>query len=304
MTNGFYIEGKKVSIKYNLMTLAKPKKRSFLGQEASNHFPLQFEVLHNRKLNRRTSFFYLFEKHLFPHNLTNRFFVDHYIDEVRFDELQADGEGAVKWALSDLVLLEKTHIYNLLLLTNGMDENSFSFSNFGEIYEKATIFPLDLIEKEFIEIILLGTLDNIFNFNDRNLKDYFWGLQGNSGFIEMYEFYSHIIKKLNTDSYASFLNILEPYLTIFRAIKEFLKPEIVNFNTVTVKGQHLNSGRISQNLVTMPTWILGSYNGKLVSFLNSQNFDEFSTEFSLRIIKDVNSVMMQTENKIIHLFRE
>ena len=69
-------------------------------------------------------------------------------------------------------------------------------------------------------------------------------------------------------------------------------------------GKNLNSGRIAQNIVTMPTWILESYNHKLISYLNSQNFDEFSTEFALGIIKDVNSIMMRTENKITQLFRE
>jgi hypothetical protein len=54
----------------------------------------------------------------------------------------------------------------------------------------------------------------------------------------------------------------------------------------------------------MPTWILESYNHKLISYLDSQNFSESSHEFALGIVKDVNSIMMQTENKIMKIFRE
>jgi hypothetical protein len=302
MMNEFKIEGKKVSIKYNLMTTSKPKIRSFLSQEPSKHFLLQFEVLYNRKLNRRASLFYLFEKHYFPFRITNRYYSDQFIDEVRYTELQEDREGEIKWHLSDLILLEKFHIYSVLEITKGWNEDSFSLSNFGEIYEKSTIFAIDLIEDAFMDNVLFVNLGYSLNVNDEIYQPFFSIVKENYyGFSKSYEFFSLMLKKLNFEVYTSFTEQVKPYVDLFETMKELLKPEIIHYTTVTEKGEYLDKGRLAKNIVTLPTWIADAYQEKLIQTLTEKNVPKL--DFAIRVIRSVNKKMMDVKEEIIELFK-
>ena len=303
MINGYYIEGKKVSIKYNLMTSSKPKVRSFLGLEPSEHFSLQFEVLHNRKLNRRTSLFYLFEKHYFPFHLYNRYFTDHYIDNTRYIELEdEDKVGQEKWHLSDLILLEKNHIFNLLRFTEGWNETDYSFSQFGQIYEKATIFGLDLIETEFMNRVLSPFLSKALGIYTNTYETYLNLLQEKYGLIETYKFFSTIIRNLNPEIHLTFEEDMLPYIETFELIQDFLKPRVSTYSTVTEKGKFLGKGRFVENLVTLPTWVLESYDKKIIALLKEKNVSTFEFTSSI-IIEEVNYKMNKIKNEIEILFR-
>ena len=139
------IANKTISIKYSLITTAKPIKRSFAEQLPKDNYPLYFEVLHNRKINRRSSLFYKFSKHLKYSNPS--YFPDHYVNNDLFNG-QKEGELS---PVSDLVFLEKTHIWLVIKMTENWEEDSYKFKNFAKIYELSTVFAFDIVDDYFLK---------------------------------------------------------------------------------------------------------------------------------------------------------
>jgi hypothetical protein len=286
------IAKKTISIKYSLITSAKPIRRSFSDhKEPKDTFPLYFEVLHNKKINRRSSLFYKFAKHLKFSNLGD--FQDHYINRDLFNGLKDDKEELNKGPLSDLVLLEKTHIYFLVKMIENWDEYSYSFKNFAEIYKLSTVFAFDIIDEYFLKNTFLPILEKYINPSPDLSFPFLSYYKKNISSLEFLEVVNCFLGYSKSEISDQFKLDCAPYISLLLEFKELLTAEIRNTSVTTGNFRH------AENLSTLPLWFYGSIKQKLTSCFENHHLKREA----LNIIEFLDERFVASRKEIFSLFK-
>lgn len=266
MIKDLQVGGKKVSIKYYLNSGARPRLRNRDAIEIS-HFPLYFELVYNKKINRRSSLFYKFQKHLTGTHHKPYYFSDHYISQFSFDDLEKPIQEKKQAFFSKLIGLEKAHIESLLKLTEGWSKETYSLAYFAEIYDLSTQFAFDYIENGVIENKLIPAIEKIidaqtispFVYNYDSYKKY---LKDDISAKDLFQLLNQLAKISKNENITE---IIRPYLNLLEKIEMYLNPD---FNFPDQNPTNI------QQAITVTSWFSESIFSKLTSFLEIQSEPE------------------------------
>lgn len=303
-----FLSGKKLSVSYSHYVKVHPiiRKNSGVPYETEN-YALLFQIVFHRRQNKRASLFYLFQKHYYPGKSSEEFlFIDQYIDEATFQELIEDEFGKRPWPLSDLILLEKEHVENIFSLVAEWKSDEFSLSNWSEVYEKATIFPIDIIEERVYYDILLEELNKIlppvyighpsYNIRSKTLKFHL----DNFGLVDSYKYYINEMKNFNLD--ISEIEVIgNKIVKDFESFREFLRPKISFHTTIDDEGNMVKEERVVKNLAMFSNWFQENYKNRLLEFINQQEL-EYSNIYQ-KIIIDIDNYYSILRKDLIQMLK-
>lgn len=290
------IAKKTISIKYSLIKSAKPIRRSFLDQEEpKDNFPLYFEVLHNKKLNRRSSLFYTFARNL--KGCKVHCFPDHYVNNDLFNG-QKEGE-LISRPVSDLVFLEKTHIWLVIKMTENWEEDSYKFKNFAKIYELSTVFAFDIVDDYFLKNKFLPILEKYTSLSldsEFTLLNY---LKENISSLEFFELVNYFLKCSNNDLVKEFMSECESFRGLHNEFQGLLTAEIKNTSMTSGDAILDLNFRYVENLATLPSWFAGSTKQNLISYFENH---PLKLE-ALHVIDLLDEKFVAGQKEIISLFK-
>ena len=294
MIKELQVDGKKVSIKYYLNTNARPKTR-IRNSKDEDHYPLYFELVFNKKINRRSSLFYKFQKQLSGAQAKPYYFSDHYISQFSFDDLAKQPNEKKQAFFSELIKLEEFHIHSLLKVTEGWEKETYSLANFAEVFDLSTQFAFDFIERGFIEQKLIPEIEKIID--TQTLNPFVYDFNSYKKYlktdISAKDLYHLLIKLLKISKNEQILEDIRPYMNLLEKIEMILNP------TFNFPEQNINQNQIA---ITVTSWFSESILPKLSEFLKS--IDSVEKEFALQILSAVNQQFETILSEIQLLFKK